>query len=366
MFSSVRESPSAGASPTRPAGICFSPIWMRPRRNVPVVRTTDAAGNLAAIGEFDAADAAILENEIVGFGFDHLEIGRCADRGLHGLRIKLAVGLGARAAHGRAFAAVQNAELDAAGVGDAAHEAVQGIDFPHQMALAEPANGRIAGHGADGRESVRHQGRFRAHAGAGSRGFTAGMAAADDDDVESRIHSGPQMGLLAEGAGRVKEIAILRNVSRETSAETGNKLPVIMRFLGPEPSIVIRPSDDAILGQPVYLPMQKSRKITSRMSSTSTRPVRRPKRAGGDAQLLGQQILAAGELRAQRPPQGRQGVLQGAPVALAGDQRRLGAGQEAFGVAGEGGQKRLEAFACGRRKIEYKFIISELIFITSC
>ena len=28
------------ASPTRPAGICFSPIWMSPRRNVPVVRTT--------------------------------------------------------------------------------------------------------------------------------------------------------------------------------------------------------------------------------------------------------------------------------------------------------------------------------------
>ena len=32
-----------------------------------------AAGNFAAIGEFDAADAAILDDEIVGFGFDHLQ-----------------------------------------------------------------------------------------------------------------------------------------------------------------------------------------------------------------------------------------------------------------------------------------------------
>ena len=154
-----------------------------------------AAGNLAAIGEFHAADAAIFENEIVGFGFDDLEIGRRANRGLHGLGVELAVGLGARAAHGRAFAAVQDAELDAAGVGDAAHEAVQSVDFPHQMALAEPANGRIAGHGADGRESMRHQGRFRAHAGRGSRGLAAGMAAANDDDVELRIHAlGLEMG----------------------------------------------------------------------------------------------------------------------------------------------------------------------------
>ena len=61
-----------------------------------------------------------------------------------------------------------------------------------------------------------------------------------------------------------------------------------------------------------------------------------PERPGGDAQLLGQQILAAGQLGRQRPPQGRQGVLQGPPVALAGHQRRLGAGQEAFGMAGEG------------------------------
>ena len=74
-------------------------------------------------------------------------------------------------------------------VGDPAHQAVQRIDFPHQMAFAEPANGRIAGHGADGGELVRHQGRVGAHAGGRGRGFAAGMAAADHHDVESSLTS---------------------------------------------------------------------------------------------------------------------------------------------------------------------------------
>ncbi len=184
IFSSVRESPIAGASPTRPAGICFSPMWMRPRRNVPVVSTTAAAEISRPSANLTPQTRPSFDDEIVGLGFDHRRDWRFANRGLHGLRVKLAIGLGARAAHRRAFAAVENAELDAAGVGDAAHQAVEGIDFPHQMALAEPADGRIAGHGADGGEPVRHQRGFRAHAGGRSRGFTAGMAAANHDDVE--------------------------------------------------------------------------------------------------------------------------------------------------------------------------------------
>ena len=37
-------------------------------------------------------------------------------------------------------------------VGDAAHDAVEGVDLANEMALAEAADGRVAGHGADGRE----------------------------------------------------------------------------------------------------------------------------------------------------------------------------------------------------------------------
>ena len=163
-----------------------------------------AAGNLAPVGEFDAADAAVRDDQVVGLGLDHLEIRRFANRRLHRRRIELAVGLRARAAHGRALAAVQNAELDAALVGDAAHQAVQSIDFPHQMALAEPADGRIARHGADGGESMRDQRRLRAHAGGRGRGFTAGVAAANHDNVECACMNILGCGVVAEAREGVK------------------------------------------------------------------------------------------------------------------------------------------------------------------
>ncbi len=75
-------------------------------------------------------------------------------------------------------------ELDAGGVGDAAHEAVERIDLAHQMALAEPADGRVAGHLADGREGVGDEGRSGAHArGRGGR-LAPGVAAAHHDHIE--------------------------------------------------------------------------------------------------------------------------------------------------------------------------------------
>ena len=86
-----------------------------------------------------------------------VRFGGLADRALHRRGVELAVGLRARPAHRRALAAVEHAKLDAAAVGDAAHQPVERVDLAHQMALAEPADRRIAGHRADGREAVRDQ-----------------------------------------------------------------------------------------------------------------------------------------------------------------------------------------------------------------
>ena len=146
-----------------------------------------AGRNDAAVSQADASDA-LLDVEIVHFCFDHVQIRGVADRLLHRRRIKLAVGLGARAAHCGPLAAIEDPELDATGIGDAAHEAVERIDLAHQVALAEPADGRIAGHGADGGEAMGDQGRARAHAGGCSRRLTAGVAASDNDHVEAGVH----------------------------------------------------------------------------------------------------------------------------------------------------------------------------------
>jgi hypothetical protein len=72
--------------------------------------------------------------------------------------------------------AIQNPELDAAAIRDPAHQAVQGIDLADQMTLAKTTNGRIAGHGTNGRKLVSHQRGFRALACGCCRGLTAGMA----------------------------------------------------------------------------------------------------------------------------------------------------------------------------------------------
>ena len=124
------------------------------------------------------------DNELVRLALDHAEIGGLADGGLHRRGIELAVGLGTRTPHGRTLAAVEHAELDARRIGHPAHQPVERIDLADQMALAETADGGIAGHRADGRKAMGHQRRPRTHARRRARGLAAGVAAADDDDVE--------------------------------------------------------------------------------------------------------------------------------------------------------------------------------------
>ena len=126
---------------------------------------------------------ALDNQELVRLAFDHGQIGSLTDRGLHRGGIKLAIRLGARPPNGRTLATIEHAKLDTPGIGNAAHQSVERIDLSDQMALAQTTDGRIAGHRADGRKAVRHQ-RGSAHPSARrTRSLTAGMAAANDDDV---------------------------------------------------------------------------------------------------------------------------------------------------------------------------------------
>ena len=79
---------------------------------------------------------------------------------------------------------VEDAELDAALVGGDRHRAAQRIDFLDQVALADAADRRVAAHLSERLDVVRQQQRLAAHAGGRQGGLGAGMAAADDDDVE--------------------------------------------------------------------------------------------------------------------------------------------------------------------------------------
>jgi hypothetical protein len=130
--------------------------------------------------------------------------------------IELPVGLGSRAAYGWAFSEVEDPKLDAAKIGNSAHQAIQSIDFPNQMTFSESTNGRITRHRANGAKPVGYQDRFCAHASGRGRGLTASVAAADHCDVESVHHQNPGWRLIAKARGGVKIIGFIENVSRET------------------------------------------------------------------------------------------------------------------------------------------------------
>ncbi|MBB4016907.1 hypothetical protein GGR16_001936 [Chelatococcus caeni] len=102
-------------------------------------------------------DAVAVKQEIVRFSFDDDKILGRANLGLHRLGIELAICLGTRTTHGRALAAVEHAELDATGIRHPPHETVEGVHLAHEMTLAQPTDRRIARHGTDGVEAMRHQ-----------------------------------------------------------------------------------------------------------------------------------------------------------------------------------------------------------------
>ena len=98
--------------------------------------------------------------------------------------VEVLVALGAGAPDGGPAGGIEQAELDAGGIGDEAHDAAEGVDFAHEMALGDAADGRIAGHLGDALKRERDQSDAAAHARGGHGSFAAGVARAYDEDVE--------------------------------------------------------------------------------------------------------------------------------------------------------------------------------------
>ena len=119
-------------------------------------------------------------------GFDG-QVGIVKERVLHGVPVEFPVCLGAWASNCGAFPAVEHAELDAGGVGNFAHNAIERVDFPDQMAFAEAADGGVARHFADGFQLVGDE-KGRGAEARGSGGcFAASVASSDHDHI---IHFG--------------------------------------------------------------------------------------------------------------------------------------------------------------------------------
>src|SRR5215471_943886 len=185
---------------------------------------------------------ALPHEHIVSLPNNDSQVRQLPNSLLHRRGVELAIRLGSRTSHRRPLPAVEHAKLNASEIRNAAHQAVERIDLPHQMPLAETTDRGIARHRADRVKAMRNERRTGSHAGSRGGRLTSGMAAANNYDIIPHVHIG-------------------KSVSSDTL------IPALCS--GQNPIAVSRETS--------YLPMQKSRKITSRTFSTSTRPLSRPK-----------------------------------------------------------------------------------------
>ena len=157
-----------------------------------------------------------------GLGLEHLA---------HLHAVELLVALGARAPDGGAARGVEQAELDADGVGDLAHDAAQGVDFAHQVALGHAADGRIAAHLRDQVEVHGDERGLQAHARGGHGGFAAGVAGAHHDDI---VLFGKSHPILFYGFARSAFCDLSEDRSKRSIAKTilGFSIMAAFRELG--------------------------------------------------------------------------------------------------------------------------------------
>jgi hypothetical protein len=99
------------------------------------------------------------------------------------LAIKLAIGLRARPLNRRALAPVENAELDARRIGNAAHHAIERVDLADEVAFAQASNGGVARHFAYRFDFMGQQKRARPCARGSSSGLAPSVTGPDHYDI---------------------------------------------------------------------------------------------------------------------------------------------------------------------------------------
>ena len=148
-------------------------------------------GKRLARGDAQAADAPGLGQDVLGAVLAHGKILLGEHVALHHPHVLVAVDLGAGGAHGRPFAGIERAELDAGGVGPQAHPAAERVDLADHVPLGQSADGRIAGQVADAVHVLGEKQGLVAQSGGGHGRLAAGVSGPDHDDVERHGSSAP-------------------------------------------------------------------------------------------------------------------------------------------------------------------------------
>ena len=160
------------------------PVQERPGRD-----DQRPARQTVAILELESNDSPAVRQNPTSPGFDESHIWGCDQCVSDPRRVGVLVRLRTRRPDSRPAAAIQQLELNPSGVDRLAHQSAQRVDLAHQVALGGSADRWIAGHMPCGVARQRHERDVAAQSGGGARGLGAGMAGADDDDVErERAH----------------------------------------------------------------------------------------------------------------------------------------------------------------------------------
>lgn len=169
-----------------------------------------------------------VDHNVRNRALDEREVRVRAELFLHILLIQCPVYLCSRAPDRGPFAAIENSELDTSFISYAAAETVEGIDLSEHGALADTAEGRVAGTGTNGVQFLGYEGGLCASSGSSCTGFGAGMASTDNDDIEfpsctvSRKPMFPEM-CLGVPRGAQREGSYLK--WPETEASPLNRYP---------------------------------------------------------------------------------------------------------------------------------------------
>ncbi len=88
----------------------------------------------------------LFNDQIDHFSLTNMQAGLGLENLAHFDPVELLVALGARAPDGGTARGVEEAELDAHGIGNFAHDAAEGVDLTHQVTLCDAADGGVAAH----------------------------------------------------------------------------------------------------------------------------------------------------------------------------------------------------------------------------
>jgi hypothetical protein len=132
----------------------------------------------------DAASRAVCVQDPGNLALFDIEVGFALANPLEPKLIGFLVALRTWGPNARASFSVQHPKLKTGHICCLAHFAAEGVDLAGEVTFGQTTDGWVAGHLADGIGIDRKQKGLAAHACGGKGGFDAGVASANNDDVE--------------------------------------------------------------------------------------------------------------------------------------------------------------------------------------